>query len=75
MIFVTALCPECGNEPEDSVCEICGYEGEKYGWALQTLYLPNNRVHPTCSYCGADDGKHELDCWVAHNMLADNASG
>ena len=41
MILITAVCPECGHEPEDKVCEICGYEGEKNGWALQTLYLPN----------------------------------
>jgi hypothetical protein len=41
VIVITAVCPGCGHEPENKICEICGYEGEKNGWALQTLYLPN----------------------------------
>ncbi len=27
-----------------------------------------------CPKCGGENGKHKLDCQVAHNMLADNAS-
>ena len=44
MIVITAVCPKCGNEPEESVCEVCGYEGDKYGWAISVLHLPSHQL-------------------------------
>ena len=43
--------------------------------AIQTMReAAEQSVYQTCSTCGGENGKHELDCRVAHNMLADNAS-
>ena len=37
-------------------------------------FCSTQRTTNICPKCGGENGKHKLDCQVAHNMLTDNTS-
>lgn len=71
---ITIRCKSC---PAKMVQKVLRYSVE---WLEESMMGDWNKraaeqsVHQTCSTCGGENGKHELDCRVAHNMLAETAS-